>query len=86
METMMKRLIACLAAGMIAGAAFAKLPPAPPMTDEQKAEKAAKDKSAADKENELLAKYQDKAAANYKKAKGIAAPKAAAAPVAAKKK
>jgi hypothetical protein len=81
---MMKQLTACLAAGMIAGAAFAKLPPAPPMTDEQKAEKVAKDKAAADKENELLAKYQDKAAANYKKSKGIAEPKGAA--VAAKKK
>jgi hypothetical protein len=81
---MMKRLIACLAAGMIAGAAFAKLPPAPPMTDEQKAEKAAKDKAAADKESELLAKYQDKAAANYKKSKGIAEPKGAT--MAAKKK
>jgi len=41
---MMNRLIACLAAGTIAGAAFAKLPPAAPMTDAQKAEKAAKDK------------------------------------------
>ncbi|MEI6720561.1 MAG: hypothetical protein WCO67_07345 [Betaproteobacteria bacterium] len=81
---MMTRLIACLAAGMIAGAAFAKLPPAPPMTDEQKAEKAAKDKASADKENELLSKYQDKAAANYKKSKGIAEPKGAA--MAAKKK
>jgi hypothetical protein len=81
---MMKRLIACLAAGMIAGAAFAKLPPAPPQTEEQKAEKAAKEKAAADKDNELLAKYQDKAAANYKKSKGIAEPKGAA--VAAKKK
>ena len=80
----MKQLTACLAAGMIAGAAFAKLPPAPPMTEEQKAEKAAKEKAAADKEGELLAKYQDKAAANYKKSRGIAEPKGAA--VAAKKK
>lgn len=76
---MMKRLVACLAAGTIAGAAFAKLPPPAPMTDAQKAEKAAKDKASADKEAELLAKSQDRAAANYKKSKGIAEPKAPAA-------
>ena len=74
---MMKRLIACLAAGTIAGAAFAKLPPAAPMTDAQKAEKAAKDKASADKDADLLAKSQDRAAANYKQTKGIAEPKAA---------
>lgn len=72
---MMKRLFICLAAGTIAGAAFAKLPPAAPQTDAQKAEKAAKDKAGADKEADLLAKSQDKAAANYKKSKGIADPK-----------
>ena len=82
---MMKRLIACLAAGTIAGAAFAKLPPAPPMTEEAKAEKAAKDKAGADKEAELLGKSQDKAVANYKKSKGSAEPKGAAVAVAAKK-
>jgi len=82
---MMKKLIACLLAGAVAGTAFAKLPAPPPMTDAQKAEKAAKDKASADKENELLAKAQDKAAANYKKSKGIAEPKAAAAPAAKKK-
>lgn len=81
---MIKRLLACVAAGTIAGAAFAKLPPAPPMSDEAKAEKAAKDKASAEKEAELLGKYQDKAAANYKKSKGIADPKGAA--MAAKKK
>jgi hypothetical protein len=74
---MMKKLVACLAAGTIAGAAFAKLPPPAPMTDAQKAEKAAKDKAGADKESDLLAKSQDRAAANYKKSKGIAEPKAA---------
>jgi hypothetical protein len=81
---MMKKLIACLAAGCIAGAAFAKLPPAAPMTDAQKAEKAAKDKAGADKDADLLAKSQDRAAANYKKTKGLAEPKAA--PAVAKKK
>ena len=80
---MMKRLIACLAAGAIAGSAFAKLPPAPPMTDEQKAEKAAKDKASAAKESELLAKAQDKSVAHYKKGKGQVEAKAAPA---AKKK
>jgi hypothetical protein len=80
---MMKRLVACLAAGTIAGAAFAKLPPAAPQTDAQKAEKAAKDKAAADKDADLLAKSQDKAASHYKKTKGIVDPKAAPA---AKKK
>ena len=84
---MMKVLIACLAAGAIAGTAFAKLPAPPPMTDAQKAEKAAKDKASAEKESELLAKAQDKAAANYKKSKGVVEAKAApATPAAAKKK
>ena len=80
---MMKTLIACLVTGAIAGTAFAKLPPAPPMTDAQKAEKAAKDKASAEKEAALLAKAQDHAVSNYKKSKGIAEPKAAPA---AKKK
>lgn len=80
---MIKRLIACLAAGTIAGAAFAKLPPAPPMTDVQKAEKAAKDKAGADKGKDLLGKSQDKAVAHYKKSKGLAEAKTAPA---AKKK
>ena len=80
---MIKRLVACLAAGTIAGAAFAKLPPPPPMTDAQKAEKAEKDKASADKEKDQLAKSQDKAAAHYKKSKGVVETKAA--PVAKKK-
>ncbi|HET9579554.1 MAG TPA: hypothetical protein VFP44_17105 [Usitatibacter sp.] len=55
------------------GVAVAKLPPAPPMTEQQKAEKAAKDKAAADAEKAALAKAEDKAVANYHenmKAKG----------------
>ena len=76
---MMKRLFICLAAGSIAGAAFAKLPPATPQTDAQKAEKAAKDKATADKEADLLGKSQDRSVAHYKKTKGIVEPKAAAA-------
>ena len=66
----MKKILATLAAGVIIGAiaaAHAKLPPAPPKTDEQKtaeAQKAAADKA---KEADLLNKAQDKAVANYKK-------------------
>ena len=82
---MHKTMIAvALCAGLGVGAAYAKLPPTPPLSDEQKAEKATKDKAAADKEAELNAKYMDKAVSNYKKNKGIAEPKAVAA--AAKKK
>lgn len=80
---MIKRLVACLAAGTIAGAAFAKLPPPPPTTDAQKAEKAEKDKASADKEKDQLAKSQDKAVAHYKKSKGVVEAKAV--PVAKKK-
>ena len=76
---MMKKLIACLAAGAIAGSAFAKLPAPPPMTEEQKAEKAAKDKASAAKESELLAKAQDKSVAHYK-GKGAKADAKAAPP------
>ncbi|HET9670326.1 MAG TPA: hypothetical protein VFQ93_12015 [Casimicrobiaceae bacterium] len=67
---------ALVAAGLVVGAfslAVAKLPAPPPMTDQQKAEKAAKDKAAADQEKALLEKAEDKAVANYKanmKAKG----------------
>ena len=64
---------ALIAAGFVVGAfgvAVAKLPPAPPMTEEQKAEKAAKDKAAADAEKAALAKAEDKAVANYKANQG----------------
>jgi len=67
------------------GAAVAKLPPAPPLTDQQKAEKAAKDKATNDAEKAALAKAEDKAIANYaanEKAKGktVNVPSAAATP------
>lgn len=81
---MMKRMIACLAAGLIAGSAFAKLPPAPPLSDAEKAAKAEKDAAGKAKAAELLGKAEEKAVANYRKNKGIAEPKAA--PMAAKKK
>ncbi|MBS0338397.1 MAG: hypothetical protein JSS40_16665 [Proteobacteria bacterium] len=74
---MMKRLIACVAAGMIAGAAFAKLPPAPPMSDAEKAAKAEKDAAAKAKGAADLGKAEDRAVANYKKNKGMAEPKGA---------
>lgn len=65
---MKKILLALVAGGMIgAMAAQAKLPPAPPKSEEQK--KAEADKAAAEKTKEAadLAKAQDKAVANYKK-------------------
>ena len=61
-------LRALIAAGLVVGAfgiAVAKLPPAPPMTEEQKAAKAAKDKAAADAEKAALAKAEEKAVSNY---------------------
>ena len=67
---------ALVAASLVVGAfsvAVAKLPAPAPMTDQQKAEKAAKDKATADHEKALLEKAEDKAVANYKanmKAKG----------------
>ena len=66
----MKKIVSMLAAGALVGvfmAAYAKLPPAPPKTEEQKAaeaQKAAADKA---KEADLLNKAQDKAVANYKR-------------------
>lgn len=61
--------IAALLSACAFGLASAKLPAPPPPTDEQKAQAAeAKVKSdeAAKREAELLGKYQDRAAANYK--------------------
>jgi hypothetical protein len=67
---------ALLGAGLVVtafGVAVAKLPPAPPMTEEQKTEKAAKDKAAADAEAARLNKAIDRTAEHYiadQKAKG----------------
>ena len=76
----MKTLIALtLAAGLGIGslaAVQAKLPPAPPKSDAEKAAEADKAAAAKAKDAEQLGKYQDKAVANYKKNKGIADPKA----------
>ncbi|HLX29794.1 MAG TPA: hypothetical protein VKV24_15045 [Casimicrobiaceae bacterium] len=69
-------LRALITAAIVVGAfgiAVAKLPPPAPMTDQQKAEKAAKDKAAADAEKAELTKAEDRAVANYvanEKAKG----------------
>jgi len=92
----MKRLSITLIAAfaLSAGSAWAKLPAPPPLTEEAKAaaeEKKAKAAEAAKKENESLAKAQDRVAEKYikeQKAKGVVvkptpiAPPAAA-PVAA---
>ena len=56
------------------GVAVAKLPPAPPLTDEQKAAKKAKDDAAADKAKQELARAEDRIVARYvsdQKAKGV---------------
>jgi hypothetical protein len=69
-------LVWVLAVGLTLGslaAVQAKLPPAPPKSEEEKkaeAEKAAAEKA---KEAEALNRAMDKAVANYKKNKGMAA-------------
>jgi hypothetical protein len=70
-----------LAAGLGIGslaAVHAKLPPAPPKSDADKAAEADKAKAAAAKDAAELDKARDKAIANYKKNQGIAEPKAPA--------
>ena len=65
----MKTILAALIAGALMGAAasYAKLPPAPPKSEEQK--KAEAEKAAATKAKEAadLSKAMDKAVANYKR-------------------
>jgi hypothetical protein len=69
----MKRILLAVAGGLLIGAfaAQAKLPAPPPKSEAE--QKAAADKAAATKakEAELLGKAQDRAAANYKKNKGV---------------
>ena len=69
---------ALLGAGLVVtafGVAMAKLPPPPPLTDAQKAEKAAKDKATADAAKAALERAEDRAVANYRaNQKGGAAP------------
>jgi hypothetical protein len=85
----MKRILIALAGGLMIGAiaaSHAKLPPPPPKSDAEKAAEASKAAAAKAKDAELLGKAQDKAAANYKKNKGIAMSPAPAGAKAAKKK
>ena len=70
-------LAAGLGIGSFAGVQ-AKLPPAPPKSDADKAAEAEKAAAAKAKEGELNNKYMDKAVANYKKNKGIVDPKSPA--------
>jgi hypothetical protein len=81
----MTTLRALLAAGIVVttfGVAVAKLPPTPPMTDEQKAaaeEKKAKEAAANELANQQLARAQDRVVAAYLAAqkamgKSVAAP------------
>ncbi|HEX6319013.1 MAG TPA: hypothetical protein VFZ84_09060 [Burkholderiales bacterium] len=68
----MKKILAVVAAGLLAGAfaaSHAKLPPAPPKSEEQKAAEAQKAAAAKAKNAELLNRAMDKAAENYKKNK-----------------
>ena len=71
----MKKVLLALVGGAMIGlfaASHAKLPAPPPKSDAEKAAEADKAAAAKAKEAELLGKAQDKAAANYKKNKGIA--------------
>jgi hypothetical protein len=66
----MSKIVAAIAAGLAMGlilAAQAKLPPAPPKSDAEKAAAAEKDAAGKAKDAADLAKAQDKAVANYKK-------------------
>ncbi|HYG54504.1 MAG TPA: hypothetical protein VD965_04335 [Burkholderiales bacterium] len=70
----MKKILAALVGGALIGvfaASHAKLPPAPPKSDAEKAAEAEKAAAAKAKEAELLNKATDKAVANYKKNKGV---------------
>lgn len=78
-------LAAGLGIGSLAGVQ-AKLPAAAPMSDADKAAKAAKDAAAKTAAADQLNKAMDKAVANYKKNKGIADPKASTATTSGKKK
>ena len=74
MQTTIRALVGATLVVAVFGAAVAKLPPAPPLTDEQKAAKAAKDKSDADTAKAQLTKAEDRAVSHYianQKAKGI---------------
>jgi len=76
----MKRTFLALFAGLVLGAfaaAEAKLPPAPPKSDAEKAAEADKAKAAAAKEAADTAKAMDRAVANYNRNRGGTAAKPA---------
>ena len=66
-------VIMTVAMAATAGAVWAKLP-APPADPAKAAEAKTKADEAAKKDADLLAKYQDKAVANYRKNKGLRGP------------
>jgi hypothetical protein len=65
MQTTLRALAGSALVVMTFGVAVAKLPPAPPMTDAQKAEKAAKDKATADSAKAELMKAEDRVVSRY---------------------
>ena len=70
----MKKLLAVLLAGALAGgvaASYAKLPAPPAKSDAEKKAEADKAAAAKAKDAELLSKAHDKAVANYNKNKGV---------------
>lgn len=74
MQTTLRALVGAALVIAAFSVAVAKLPPPPPLTDAQKAEKAAKDKASADTEKAQLSKAEDRVAARYiaeQKAKGV---------------
>jgi hypothetical protein len=71
-------LIMSVAMAATAGAVWAKLPAAPPADPEKAAAAKKTADDAAKKDAELLGKAQDRAAANYRKNKGIKATPATA--------
>jgi len=79
MQTTIRALLGTALVVTAFGVAVAKLPPAPPLTDEQKAAKAAKDKIDADTAKAQLTKAEDRVVSRYiadRKAKGVTAPDA----------
>jgi hypothetical protein len=68
----MKKILSVVVAGACIGvfaASHAKLPPAPPKSEEQKKAEAEKAAATKAKEAELLNRAMDKAVANHKKTK-----------------
>ena len=71
----MKKILLAVVGGALIGlfaASHAKLPAPPPKSDAEKAAEAAKATASKAMAAEQLGKAQDRAAANYKKNKGIA--------------